>query len=81
MALPPPLPSTPSHALAGHEGAVLAVRFNRAGTYCLSCGKDRTVRLWNPHRGVAVKTYTGAPKTTTERDDDDDENHATMAAA
>ncbi|KAK9828990.1 hypothetical protein WJX72_003265 [[Myrmecia] bisecta] len=29
------------------------------GTYCLSCGKDRTLRLWNPHRGVPIKTYHG----------------------
>jgi hypothetical protein len=21
--------------------------------------QDRTIRLWNPHRGVAIKTYTG----------------------
>ena len=59
MPAAPPLPSTPSHTLLGHEGAVLAVRFNAAGTYCLSCGKDRSLRLWNPHSGVAVKTYTG----------------------
>ena len=55
----PPLPSTPTDALSGHEGAILAVRFNSAGTYALSCGKDRTLRLWNPHTGVGVKTYTG----------------------
>lgn len=43
--------------LKGHEGAVLAARFNSNGEYCLSCGKDRTVRLWNPHRGIHIKTY------------------------
>lgn len=25
----------------------------------MSCGKDKTLRLWNPHRGALVKTYTG----------------------
>lgn len=25
--------------LQGHEGPVLAVRFNTQGTYCLTCGK------------------------------------------
>lgn len=45
--------------MKGHDGPVLSVRFNRQGTYCLSCGKDRTIRLWNPHRGIAIKTYTG----------------------
>lgn len=51
------LPRTEARALSGHEGAVLAVRFNRDGNYCLSCGKDRTLRLWNPHTGAQVKTY------------------------
>nr|CAD1836819.1 unnamed protein product [Ananas comosus var. bracteatus] len=43
--------------LRGHEGAVLAVRFNGDGNYCLSCGRDRTLRLWNPHRAAPIKTY------------------------
>jgi len=33
------LPTEEAFCLRGHEGAVLAVRFNRSGTYCLSCGK------------------------------------------
>jgi hypothetical protein len=42
-ALPPTegLPHLQLAELQGHEGAVLAVRFNRQGTYCLSCGKVR----------------------------------------
>ncbi|KMZ64364.1 WD-repeat protein [Zostera marina] len=51
------LPQKESALLRGHEGAVLAVRFNGDGNYCLSCGKDRTLRLWNPHRGIHIKTY------------------------
>ncbi|KAH9325928.1 hypothetical protein KI387_006106, partial [Taxus chinensis] len=53
------LPSKETSVLEGHEGAVLAVRFNSDGNYCLSCGKDRTIRLWNPHRGIHIKTYKG----------------------
>ncbi|GBG80471.1 hypothetical protein CBR_g30933 [Chara braunii] len=53
------VPQTESGVLKGHEGAVLAVRFNKDGAYCLTCGRDRTLRLWNPHRGLAIKTYTG----------------------
>ncbi|CAD7697699.1 unnamed protein product [Ostreobium quekettii] len=56
---PERLPCRESGQLTGHEGAVLAVRFNRQGTYILSCGKDQTVRLWNPHRQLLIKTYTG----------------------
>ncbi|KAK4411595.1 WD repeat domain-containing protein 83 [Sesamum angolense] len=51
------LPRTEANVLRGHEGAVLAARFNANGEYCLSCGKDRTIRLWNPHRGLHIKTY------------------------
>lgn len=51
------LPRTEANVLRGHEGAVLAARFNWNGEYCLSCGKDRTIRLWNPHRGLHIKTY------------------------
>lgn len=38
------LPSTEARVLKGHEGAVLAVRFNPAGTYCLTCGKASAYR-------------------------------------
>ncbi|XP_058090969.1 uncharacterized protein LOC131237288 isoform X2 [Magnolia sinica] len=51
------LPRKEANVLRGHEGAVLATRFNSDGNYCLSCGKDRTLRLWNPHRGIQIKTY------------------------
>ncbi|KAF6163692.1 hypothetical protein GIB67_036152 [Kingdonia uniflora] len=51
------LPRKESSVLRGHEGAVLAARFNYDGNYCVSCGKDRTIRLWNPHRGIHIKTY------------------------
>nr|POE55717.1 wd repeat domain-containing protein 83 [Quercus suber] len=31
---------------------------SREGSKCVeSCGKDRTIRLWNPHRGIHIKTY------------------------
>ena len=35
------LPGALAHTLAGHDGPVLAVRFNEAGTYCLSAGRVR----------------------------------------
>ena len=53
------LPQRQTAALAGHEGAILAVRFNADGRYCLTCGRDRTLRLWNPHKGLPIKTYLG----------------------
>ena len=44
-------------ALVGHQGGVLSISFNESGAYCLTCGKDRTVRLWNPRKALLVKTY------------------------
>jgi hypothetical protein len=35
------MPPRPARELAGHDGPVLAVRYNGAGTYCLTCGKVR----------------------------------------
>lgn len=35
------LPSHELQVLRGHEGPIFAVRWNRQGTYCVSCGKVR----------------------------------------
>lgn len=29
------------------------------GSYCLTCGADKSVKLWNPHLGTMIKSYTG----------------------
>lgn len=41
------------------QGAVRAVRFNADGNYCMTCGSDKTIRLWNPHKGTLIKVYSG----------------------
>ncbi|CAG4969834.1 unnamed protein product [Colias eurytheme] len=41
------------------QQAVRAVRFNIDGTYCLTCGADKKVKLWNPHKNLLLKTYGG----------------------
>ena len=53
------LPTELHAVLRGHEGPVLAARFNRNGAYVLTAGRDRTFRLWNPYKGLLVKTYAG----------------------
>uniref|UniRef100_F1L6P4 WD repeat domain-containing protein 83 n=1 Tax=Ascaris suum TaxID=6253 RepID=F1L6P4_ASCSU len=53
------LPSSLSRKIDCKQGAVRAVRFNVDGNYCISCGADKTVKLWNPYTGVPLKTYTG----------------------
>ena len=42
------LPREQVSKLTGHTGPVLAVRFNTDGNYCVTCGQDRILRLWNP---------------------------------
>ncbi|NXX16287.1 WDR83 protein, partial [Podargus strigoides] len=29
------------------------------GNYCLTCGSDKTLKLWNPHKGTALRSYQG----------------------
>ncbi|XP_017774886.1 PREDICTED: WD repeat domain-containing protein 83 isoform X1 [Nicrophorus vespilloides] len=41
------------------QGAVRAVRFNVDGSYCLTCGSDKKIKLWNPYRGLMLKIYGG----------------------
>jgi len=52
-----PLQGTLLTEMKAHTGPVFAVRFTASGNYCLSCGRDRTIRLWNPHRGLHIKCY------------------------
>jgi mitogen-activated protein kinase organizer 1 len=58
-AAPPGLPAAAAGVLRGHEGPVLAVRYTASGAYCLTCGRDRTVRLWNPAKGREIRAYAG----------------------
>ncbi|XP_020282555.1 WD repeat domain-containing protein 83 [Pseudomyrmex gracilis] len=41
------------------QGAVRAVRFSVDGSYCITCGSDRKLKLWNPYKSVTLKTYGG----------------------
>lgn len=41
------------------QGAVRAVRFNKNGNYCITCGADKTVKLWNPYIKLKLQTFTG----------------------
>ncbi|TRY67854.1 hypothetical protein TCAL_05271 [Tigriopus californicus] len=53
------VPTKLSSVLDCKQGAVRAVRFNVDGNYCLTCGSDKTLKLWNPVRRILLKTYTG----------------------
>uniref|UniRef100_A0A8C9PJP4 WD repeat domain-containing protein 83 n=1 Tax=Spermophilus dauricus TaxID=99837 RepID=A0A8C9PJP4_SPEDA len=53
------LPQKRLKTLDCEQGAVRAVRFNVDGNYCLTCGSDKTLKLWNPLRGTLLRTYSG----------------------
>lgn len=29
------------------------------GNYCMTCGNDKSIKLWNPTRQMLIKKYTG----------------------
>ncbi|XP_033228363.1 WD repeat domain-containing protein 83 [Belonocnema kinseyi] len=41
------------------QGAVRSVRFSVDGAYCVTCGSNRRIKLWNPYKGTHLKTYSG----------------------
>ncbi|ODM90774.1 WD repeat domain-containing protein 83 [Orchesella cincta] len=41
------------------QGALRAVRYNVDGEYVLTCGSDRTIKLWNPEKSLLLSSYQG----------------------
>lgn len=32
------------------QGAIRKVNYNKDGQYCITCGSDRSMKLWNPRK-------------------------------
>lgn len=53
--------------LSKHVGSVSIARWTQDGKYCMTCGHDKTLRLWNPFRSepeneshaLHIKLYEG----------------------
>ena len=43
--------------LIGHKSGVYAVKFSIDGNHVLSGSQDKTVKLWNPSKGLLIKSY------------------------
>jgi len=57
------------------QRSVLAVRWNADGHYCLSCGKDSTIKLWNPFKSTCVALFSGHGRDVTDVDCAGDSEH------
>ena len=53
------VPSSCAGTLDCNQGAVRAVRWNVDGNYMLTCGSDKSMKLWNPKRKAMLKSYSG----------------------
>lgn len=54
------IPTVPKNVLKGHKGPIYTVKFNKDGHYCMSGSQDKTINLYNPVRGLLIKTYSGS---------------------
>jgi len=53
------MPNTCVKTLDCKQGAIRSVKFNVDGNYCITCGSDKTVGLWNPVKTLLLKKYMG----------------------
>lgn len=41
------------------QGLIRSIRFNADGQYAMTCGSDRTIKLWRPSKLLQLKCYRG----------------------
>lgn len=63
------------------QGAIRAVRFNKDGNYCVTCGADKTVKLWNPYKQIRLQTYVGHSQEVLDADCSQDHSFICTGAA
>ena len=57
----PPEPGVGIVELKGHKGPVLSVDFSANGQLAVSGGEDKTVRVWDVERRLAIRLFEGMP--------------------
>jgi mitogen-activated protein kinase organizer 1 len=63
------------------QGAIRAVRFNKDGNYCITCGADKAVVLWNPYKKLKLQTYSGHSQEVLDADCSHDHSFLCTASA
>ncbi|XP_041091636.1 WD repeat domain-containing protein 83-like isoform X1 [Polyodon spathula] len=51
------------------------------GNYCLTCGSDKSLKLWSPMRGTLLKTYSGHGYEVLDADGSCDNSHLTSCGS
>lgn len=42
------------------QGAIRKVNHSKDGEYCVTCGQDKTIKLWNPHKSnILLQIFNG----------------------
>ena len=41
------------------QGAIRKVHFNKDGGYCITAGANKTLKLWNPRKGLLLQQFSG----------------------
>ena len=63
------------------DDAVRSVSFNVDGEYCLTCGSDKTLKLWNPFKKTLLKTYVAHGQEVLDADSSTDSSKLTSCSA
>jgi len=53
------IPQTRIREIDCKQGAIRCLQFSVDGNYCMTGGADKSLKLWNPNRGVMLKNYMG----------------------
>ena len=42
-----------------NQGAIRKLHYNKDGEYCITCGSNKELKLWNPRKSLLLQSFTG----------------------